>query len=219
MDDFGPQELKTEYPHTASGCMLDGRGRLRCNPHLDSTGRRRRPMKLCPHCSSSLEDDAVKCRRCGKWVVEKRARPPAKKNKGSFRKRLIILGALGILAWAVWNMPEGYRDPRELLDLKPSRETVLQTLRSDLEELVRLEGEFYRTEGSYSGTPSALGFTASEGVNLSLIATPTGWSGAATHEDHPPEAGCAVFGGSGRPPQAPIRPTEPEVVECTGGVL
>jgi uncharacterized membrane protein YvbJ len=78
-------------------------------------------MKLCPHCSSSLEDDAVKCRRCGKWVVEKRKRPRVKKKKVGFRKRLIIFGAVGILAWAVWNMAEGYRDPRELLDLVPSR--------------------------------------------------------------------------------------------------
>jgi len=175
-------------------------------------------MKLCPHCSSSLEENAVKCRRCGKWVVDKRDRPPPKK-KGRFGKRLIIVGALGILAWAVWNMPEGYGDPRELLDLKPSRETVLQLLRSDLEELVTLEGDFYRNEGAYSGTPSALGFAASEGVRLSLIATPTGWSASATHEGHPPGMGCAVFGGSGRPPQKPISPGQPLVVECTEGGL
>jgi hypothetical protein len=84
--------------------------------------------------------------------------------------------------------------------------------------LVRLEGEYYRSEGSYSGNPAALGFEASEGMAVSIIATTTGWSAAVTHENHPPEAGCAVFGGTGRPPQTPISPAEPEVVECTGGV-
>ena len=174
-------------------------------------------MKLCPYCSSSLEDDAVKCRRCGKWVVGKKERGKPKKARSGARKRLILLAALAFLAWAVWAMPEGYIDPREVLDLKPSPATALERIRSDLSNLVALQADHYRTRGTYSGNPSALGFIAAEGVNVSLIATPTGWSATATFEEFPSEMGCGVYGGKASPPRSPISPTEPEVVECTDG--
>jgi ribosomal protein L40E len=122
-------------------------------------------MKSCPHCSASLEEDAVRCRRCGKWVVGERDQRRPNKKAGRTRKRLLILGAMVLLAWALWGIPES---------------------------------------------------TASDGVNLSLIATPTGWSASATHEEHPPEEGCAVYGGSASPPRSPISPAEPGVIECTG---
>ena len=173
-------------------------------------------MKSCPHCSASLEEDAVRCRRCGKWVVGERNQRKPNKKAGRTRKHLLILGALVLLAWALWGIPENTINPREILDLRPRRGTILSAMESDLQNLAALQAEHYRTQGSYSGNPSALGFTASDGMNLSLIATPTGWSASATHEEHPPEVGCAVYGGSASPPRSPISPAEPGVIECTG---
>lgn len=172
-------------------------------------------MKLCPHCSGSLEDDAVKCHRCGHWVVE-RARGKSRKKKRGLGKRVVVLGGLVLLAWAVCALPDGTTVSREILTLKPGPGEALEAVRSDLEALVRAESGYFQAIGSFSASLTALGFTPAEGVKLSLIATPTGWSATATHDDHPPSLGCAVYGGTGRPPQSPVVPSEPVTVFCSG---
>jgi hypothetical protein len=171
-------------------------------------------MKLCPHCSSQLEDNAVRCGRCGKWVVEKR-QSNEKKRTGSNPVRLLVLGAVAVLAYAVWALPESRINPKEILDLKPSRGAVFRSLASDLERLVALQEEHFRDHGEYSGTPEDLGFDASEGVTVSIIATPNGWSGAATYLDFSMEEGCAVYVGLASPPHKPISPRLHGIVECT----
>lgn len=172
-------------------------------------------MKLCPHCSASLEENAAKCPSCEKWVVPIRETSPPPRTRKGLKTRILVLGLLGFLAWVVWAMPEGYRNPREILELEPSRGEILGTLRADLETMVRLQDEYHGNNGAYSGNTLALGFTASEGAQISIIATPTGWSATARHGGIPPEDGCAVFGGSSRPPQSPILPDEPGEVRCT----
>ncbi len=173
-------------------------------------------MKLCPHCSASLEEDTVKCKRCGKWTVPIRDIAVPRSRKRTNWKRLSVLGILVIAAAAVWAMPEGPLGTREILDLRPDRQTVLNTMRRDLISLTNLQEQFMGLNGNYSASPSALGFVASDGVTVSLIATPTGWSATARHEDHPSAIGCAVYGGSARPPQSPVIPSEPRVPACTG---
>ncbi len=173
-------------------------------------------MKSCPHCAASLEEDAVRCGRCGKWVVKREDGSRSRKNGRTGRKSLIILGGLILLVWAVWGIPKSPLDPREILDLKPTLAASLEIMESDLQNLTALEAEHYRTRGSYSGNPSALGFRASQGVNVSLISTLTGWSSTATHEEYPPGVGCAVYGGTASPPRSPISPAQPDIVECTG---
>ena len=175
-------------------------------------------MKLCPHCAASLEEDAVKCGRCGKWVVRGRDGSRSKKKGRAGRKRLIILGGLILLVWAVWGIPENIINPREILDLKPTLAATLEVMESDLQNLAALQAEHYRTRGSYSGNPAILGFRASDGVNVSLIATLTGWSSSATHEEYPQDVGCAVYGGTASPPRSPISPAQPGIVECTAEV-
>ena len=174
-------------------------------------------MKLCPHCSASLEEDTVKCKRCGRWTVPVRDIAVQKRRKGTNWKRLSVLGVLVIAAAAVWAMPEGPFGTREILDLGPDRQTVLNSMRRDLNGLANLQDRYFGLNGSYSGSPSTLGFVASEGVSVSMIATPTGWSASARHEGHPSAIGCAVYGGSSTPPQSPVIPSEPNVPACTGG--
>lgn len=139
------------------------------------------------------------------------------KERGAAWKRLVLLGALILLAWAVWGIPESTFNPREILDLKPTLATTLEAMESDLEALMALQTEYFQSHGSYSGSPSVLGFQASEGVTVSLIVTPTGWSAASTHEEFSPDVGCAAYEGSAMPPRLPISPAKPGVVECTGG--
>jgi hypothetical protein len=132
-------------------------------------------------------------------------------------RRLFIVAGLAALAWAVSSLPGNTIDPRELLDLKPGPMEVLDGMRSDLETLIDLQEAYVRENGEYSGNPSTLGFEASEGMRVSLISTPTGWSAAATHVEHPRDFGCAVYVGSARPPPTPVRPTSPGTVECSEG--
>jgi hypothetical protein len=174
-------------------------------------------MKLCPHCSASLEENTVKCRRCGKWVVPVREVGVTRKRRRGNRKRLVVLGGLALFAWAVWAMPEGTLSTRESLELNPDRQTALGIMRNDLETLAATQESYFRTYQAYSGSRSALGFSASDGVAISIIATPTGWSATATHEDHPSAVGCAIYGGSASPPPSPIIPPEPWITACTRG--
>ena len=174
-------------------------------------------MKLCPHCTASIEDDSAKCPRCGRWVVPKRDVSGSRKKGGVDRKRLFLLGALLLFAWALWRIPESPINPRERLNLKPTMTVTLRSMESDLETLGAMQERYFQVHGSYSGSPSVLGFEASRGVTVSLIVTPTGWKAAATHEEFGSNVGCAVYGGSSSPPRSPISPSEPGVVECTGG--
>jgi hypothetical protein len=116
----------------------------------------------------------------------------------------------------VWALPEDTVSPGEILDLKPSQQRILEILRSDLETLTDRQVEYHFANGSYSGNTLALGYAPTDRVNVSLIATPTGWTAVATHEDHPATLGCAVYGGAATPPRAPVRPIEPGVVVCSG---
>ena len=121
-------------------------------------------MKLCPHCAASLEDDTVKCKRCGKWTVPIRDIAVQKKKKRTNWIRLTVLGGLAVMAWAVWALPEGTINTTEILDLNPDRQTALRTMRADLNEQVTLQEDHFGLNGSFSANPSALRFTASEGV-------------------------------------------------------
>jgi hypothetical protein len=141
----------------------------------------------------------------------------SKKRRSSNPKRLLIFGAVAILAYIVWAMPEGTLRTRDILDLKPDRQSAIRLMRGDLGKLVTLQDSHRENNGAFTANPGALGFLSSEGVNVSIIATPDGWSATARHEDHPAAIGCAVFGGSGPPPHSPAIPEEPGVVACTGG--
>ena len=172
-------------------------------------------MKLCPHCSASLEDDTVRCSACGKWVIRGETGGGTRPRRRKSNLRLWVLVGLAALAMALWAMPEARIDPRELLDREPSRARVFHMVRKDLEKLAELEGRYFREHGEYSGSPAALGFSPSQQVTISIIATPGGWSGAATFQGYPRTEGCAVYVGSAAPPRAPVRPRNPGVIRCT----
>ena len=101
-------------------------------------------MKLCPHCGESLEENAVRCRKCGGWVVGKKTPFTTAKRRRSGAKRLLIVAGLAALAWAVSSLPGNTIDPRELLDLRPSPEAVLQGIQSELQTLRELQEAYHR---------------------------------------------------------------------------
>jgi hypothetical protein len=123
---------------------------------------------------------------------------------------------LVLLGWAIWRIPVSTAVPREALNLKPNQESTIRAMEADLEALRTMQTEYFQAHGGFAGSPSMLGFEASDGVTLSLIVTPTGWSAGATHREFGPDVGCAVYGGTASPPRSPVSPTEPGVIECTG---
>jgi hypothetical protein len=139
----------------------------------------------------------------------------SKKRRSSNPKRLLILGGVAILAYAVWAMPDGTFSTREILHLEPHRQAVLETMRGDLERLITLQASYREMNGAFTANPQALGFSSSDGMTVSIIATPGGWSATVRHEGHPSDFGCAVFAGSGLPPKSPVTPDEAGVVACT----
>jgi hypothetical protein len=175
-------------------------------------------MKLCPHCSHQLEDEDVRCGNCSGWVVPNR-KGKGKKGPSGKRglKRVLLFLALGALAWVVWTMPDGIPDPRGILNQEPSRGTILATMKSDLERLQTLQEAYFRDHGEYSGKPADLAFSPSEKVIVSIIATPSGWSGASTYQEFLPDFGCAVFEGSVQPPPTPTVPPGPGEIACSEG--
>ena len=173
-------------------------------------------MKTCPHCSAVLEEESVRCVRCGKWVIQGREGKRPRKKRKADRKLLVLLGALILLGGAIWRIPVNEVVSRELLNLKPSPAATLKAMEADLHALRTMQTDYFQTHGSFAGSPSLLGFEASDGVTLSLIVTPTGWSAGATHRELGPDVGCAVYGGTASPPRSPVSPTAPGVVECTG---
>ena len=168
-------------------------------------------MKSCPYCSGELEDDAVKCHHCGEWVIKGRVRQKKGGKKGRGPKRLLLFFFLLFTAWGAYAVLSSPGDPVGFL----SRLSPQEMVRSELETLVKLEEEYFREHGAYSGNLLALGFSPAPEVAVSVTATPTGWSATATHERRPRTEGCAVYMGTARPPQGPTSPPQPGIVDCT----
>lgn len=170
-------------------------------------------MKLCPYCSSQIEDEDAKCRFCGEWVIRRRRRSgPRKKKRGAGRRPLVLLAVILLAAWGGYRLFSSPDTAARVL----GRPTLLETVRADLDRLSGLEADYAREHERYTGNTFALGFSASEGVTVSLTATPTGWAATATHRELPSAEGCAVFVGTAKPPTSPVSPEATGEVVCTG---
>lgn len=88
----------------------------------------------------------------------------------------------------------------------------LAAVRADLRNMANLEDVYYNDAYTYTTDIVALGFTNSEGVNITFgEATNTGWSASATHSALPSDA-CSIFhGGAAQLAPATIVST----VQCT----
>jgi hypothetical protein len=175
-------------------------------------------MKICPYCSGQLEDDDVKCRLCGEWIIQGRGKAAPsrgkkgkrKKNRG-WRPRASAWIVAGLALWGIYRVFFSGGGAPGLLGGRPPLEVV----RADLEALTALQDEYAREHGGFTGNTFSLGFTASEGVTVSLTAAPAGWSATGIHRNLPASEGCAVFVGDARPPVSPLTPPTPGIVACT----
>ena len=81
-------------------------------------------------------------------------------------------------------------------------------MRTDLAGLVRAEQSIFARTGRYSTDLSAMGFSPSEGVTVTVgYATADGWRAISRHAATGTR--CMVFGGNATPPSAESRPEVP----------
>jgi len=117
--------------------------------------------------------------------------PLALGSTASFGQRIrqvdvvVLLGLLQTLAWAL-SVPatSGY----------DYRKGAQAALRSDLANLLTRQDMYAADNGAYTTDREAIGFVATEGVEVRLAAGPGGWSAVAEHvldDDY----SCALFSG------------------------
>jgi type II secretion system protein G len=86
-------------------------------------------------------------------------------------------------------------------------------MKSDLKNLASQQEIYYADNYSYTNSETALGFVDSEGVTVTITATPSGWNGAAVHTALPSK-GCAIYYGTAGAPSSPATPTAAGEVAC-----
>jgi hypothetical protein len=94
-------------------------------------------------------------------------------------------------------------------------EARFEAMRWDLLNVSDRQALYFADRSSFASSPNELRFVGTEGVVVSLTATPEGWAGTASHEALGQEQGCAIFFGSASAPTNPVRPVSPGEVVCT----
>ena len=88
-------------------------------------------------------------------------------------------------------------------------------MKSDVKNLASQQEIYYSSAYTYSSDEAALGFVESEGVNVAVSASSSGWSATATHDALGTSEGCAIYYGTATAPTAPAGPTAEGEVACT----
>ncbi len=69
-------------------------------------------------------------------------------------------------------------------------------MRSDLKNLASQQEIYFSDFRTYTNDAEALSFIASDGVRLTVVATPDGWAAEAEHEALGTREGCALYHGA-----------------------
>jgi len=88
-------------------------------------------------------------------------------------------------------------------------------MKSDLKNLASQQEIYYSDHYSYSSSVTALTFTNSEGVNVAVAASTSGWDASVTHSALGTAEGCAIYYGTATAPTSPTTPSAPGEVACT----
>ena len=126
-------------------------------------------------------------------------------NKGfTLIELLIVVVIIGILAAIA--IPK-FSATRE--------KAYFAAMKSDLKNLASQQEIYYADNYSYTTSTTDLTYVDSEGVNVTITATTSGWSATAYHDALGTALGCALYYGSATAPAAPTTPSAPGLVACT----
>ncbi len=126
-------------------------------------------------------------------------------NKGfTLIELLIVVVIIGILAAIA--IPK-FSATRE--------KAYFAAMKSDLKNLASQEEIYYADNYSYTTNTTTLAFSNSEGVNVAIGATTSGWDASATHSALGSAQGCAIYYGTATAPTSPTTPTLPGEMKCT----
>ncbi len=133
-----------------------------------------------------------------------RKEPEAVRRPGfTLIELLIVMIVIGILAALA---TVRYGQVREM--------AWAETVRSDVRSLVKHQELHHMTHDTYGTLAEITQYVSSPGTTIEInYATPTGWSGTATH-DALGDRSCGVFVGDA-PPAGGAPATVPEVLACT----
>jgi len=127
-------------------------------------------------------------------------------NKGfTLIELLIVVVIIGILAAIA--IPK-FSATRE--------KAYFAAMKSDLKNLASQQEIYYADNYSYTTSTTGLAFTNSEGVTVTILASSSGWSGAATHSALGASEGCAIYYGTASAPTVgTATPASPGEMACT----
>ena len=93
------------------------------------------------------------------------------------------------------------------------QKAYIAAMKSDLRNLVTAEESYFADQVSYTTSTTAVNFTPSSGVTLTIgVATGTGWNATSSHNALPAGKTCGIFVGSAAAPVAGGNEGEPK---CT----
>ena len=89
-------------------------------------------------------------------------------------------------------------------------------IKSDLKNLASQQEIYFADSGVYTSDRQALGFVHSNGVELTIVASPERWTAFATHTALGEKEGCSIYVGA-TPVQEweAVQPGEPGEIACT----
>jgi prepilin-type N-terminal cleavage/methylation domain-containing protein len=127
-------------------------------------------------------------------------------NKGfTLIELLIVVVIIGILAAIA--IPK-FSATRE--------KAYFAAMKSDIKNLASQQEIYYADNYAYTTSTADLAFTNSEGVNVTIAASTSGWSASATHSALGGSEGCAIYYGTATAPTVgSATPSAPGEVACT----
>ena len=89
-------------------------------------------------------------------------------------------------------------------------------MKSDVKNLASQQEIYYADNYTYTTSTTALAFTNSEGVTVTIAASSSGWAASATHSALGGSEGCAIYYGTATAPTVgTATPSAPGEVACT----
>jgi len=89
-------------------------------------------------------------------------------------------------------------------------------MKSDVKNLASQQEIYYADNYAYTTSTTALAFTNSEGVTVTIAASTSGWAASATHSALGASEGCAIYYGTATAPTVgTATPSAPGEVACT----